>query len=110
MVELPGRIDLILSMVRALLGHITPQVRAVSAELDAARMVVRVRFVLDRDPDEDTLDAASCAATEVIAEFPSEWQLDEQHPIVPSPQPMEHLRELVYFRWERDESADLSGL
>jgi hypothetical protein len=72
MVGMPSRVDLILSLVRALWGHITPKVRGVSTELDADLRVVRVRFVLDRDPDEDTRDAASCATTEVIAEFPSE--------------------------------------
>jgi hypothetical protein len=67
---------LLLSVQRALLGVIPPSLRAVTAE--ASGTEVRLRFVFDGPIDEDDLDSAHIAGTEVVADFPSPWTIDDQ--------------------------------
>jgi hypothetical protein len=89
-----------LSLQRALLTHVTPELRAVSAESDRVRRVVSLRFIFARPPSDSERDAASCSATEVIADHPDGWLLEEEYPVVPAGVPMSHLRLLVYHRCE----------
>jgi hypothetical protein len=96
---------LTLSLVRGLLGEVHPELRAASAELDASSFVVRLRFEYDGEPSCSARDSCSCAATEVIADFPASWSLDEQHVVSPRPQPVKPLALLAYRRWEPEDAA-----
>ncbi len=96
---------LTLSLVRGLLVEVHPELRAASAELDASRYVVRLRFEYDGEPSGAVRDSCSFAATEVIADFPAPWCLDEQHLVRPRPQPVKPLALLAYRRWEPEDAA-----
>lgn len=89
-----------LSAQRALLGHVTPQLRAVSVELDRECRRLTVRFVFDGEPSESVRDAASCAGTEMIADRPDGWTIDEQIVVCEAPAQADHLRHVVYARCE----------
>lgn len=65
-----------LSVQRALLGMVSPSLRAVSCE--AANERIRLRFVFDGPIDEDEEHDARAVGTEVIADFPASWTIDEQ--------------------------------
>jgi hypothetical protein len=97
--------SLILSLVRGLLGEVHPELRAASAELDAATSMVRIRFEYDGEPSLAARESCSCAATEAIADFVAPWDLDEQHVVRPRPQPIAPLALLAYQRWEPEDAA-----
>lgn len=93
-------IRLRLSAQRALLTHVTPRLRAVSLDCDASQHRVWVRFTFDGPPSESVRDAASCAGTEILADCPEGWDIDEEFVVSPAPAPMVHRRLLVYHRGE----------
>lgn len=65
----PDDVRYILSAIRALLGHITANTRAVMLGWDQS--TVRLRFVTFDEPTEYDRECMSCAATEILADFPS---------------------------------------
>ena len=79
MEDICSRQCLLLSLQRALLGEVHPQLRQASIEADSVRQVVRLRFEYEGDISEVARSSCSSAATEVISDFPAPWQLDEQH-------------------------------
>lgn len=93
-------VALLLSLQRGLLGEVHPQLRQASIEVDRAHRSVRLRFEYDGPPAEVPRDSCSCAATEVIADFPDGWELDEVHVSVPAPAPLCGLQHVAYRRAE----------
>jgi hypothetical protein len=96
---------LLLSLQRALLGEVHPQLRQASVEADGHGQIVRLRFEYDGVPADIVRESCSCAATEVIADFSSPWQLDEQHVSVPAPSRLSPLAHVAYHRAEPQHGA-----
>jgi len=96
---------LLLSLQRALLGEVRAELRQASIEADTTSKTVRLRFEYDGPPSEQALESCSCSAAEVIADFPAQWQLDEQHLTVPAPAPLESLAHVAYRRHESQHEA-----
>jgi len=98
----PGSdIYLRLSAQRALLGHVTPLMRSASVDLDPVQKIVVVRFVFAREPSESEQDAAGCAGTEMIADYPDPWTIEEEFVVCPPPNHRtEHRKWNVYERCE----------
>jgi hypothetical protein len=96
---------LLLSLQRALLGEIHPILRQASIEADPALQIVRLRFEYDGEPTETVRESCCCAATEVIADFPAPWQLDEQHVSTPAGMPLSPLAHVAYRRAEAQHAA-----
>jgi hypothetical protein len=94
------RSRLIMSLIRALLGAVHPQLRQASIEADNERRVVVVRFEYDGEPSEDVWESCSIATTEVTADQPEDWGIDEQHVARPFPERLESLEFPVYRRAE----------
>jgi len=94
------RMSLLLWLQRGLLGEVHPQLRQASIEADPSSCVVRVRFEYDGEPTEAVRGSCSCAATEVIAAFPSSWQLDDQHISARLPAQLRPLQYVGYARAE----------
>ena len=72
-----------LSAQGALLGEVTPALRAVSVKIDGTTVTLTTTF--DGEHDQDLWDAATSVAAQVIADYPSPWMIDEvirfrQHP------------------------------
>lgn len=86
------------SLQRALSAASHPQLRQASVEMDPIACVVRLRFEYDGSPEPDVLDACQVAGTEVIADFPAPWRIEEEHRSVAVPAPLTVLRHVAYFR------------
>ena len=91
---------LLLSLQRALLGAVHPQLRQASIEADTTALHLCLRFEYDGPPDEEAREAASISAAEVMADLPAPWSLDEQHLAVPLSQRLQGLAHIGYRRWE----------
>ena len=73
--EISFEISLQLSLQRALLGEITPNIRGITCACNESVIVVRCYFAGEiTEEDEDSMD---CVATEVISDFP-EYAIDLQ--------------------------------
>lgn len=92
--------SLVLSLVRGLWGEVHPQLRQASIEADESARVVRLRFEYDGEAAGPVRESCSCAATEVIADFPSPWNLEEQHVATKTAESLSALQHVVYRRWE----------
>lgn len=89
---------LVFSLVRGLWGEVHPQLRQASIEADEVASIVRLRFEYDGEAQGAVRESCSYAASEVIADFPASWELDEQHVASPWPSQLESLEHLVYRR------------
>ena len=98
---IPDRSQLLLALQHALLAAVHSQLRQASIELDAGSQRVRVRFEYDGEPDPAVKESCAIAATDVIADFPAPWDLDEEHRAVPYPEPLMGLKYVAYLRAER---------
>ena len=96
---------LLLSLQRALLGEVHPQLRQASIEADPSSQTVRLRFEYEGTPSDIARESCSCAATEVIADFPASWQLDEQHLATSYASPLMPLANIAYRRAEPQHAA-----
>ena len=95
---------LLSSLQRALLGKIPSELRQASAEL-GANQIVRIRFEYDGEPSEDGRDFCSVATTEVVADFPAPWDLDEQHVANPLPGALNGLSVVAFRRNDQEHAA-----
>jgi hypothetical protein len=93
-------ISLRLKAQRALLIHVTPALRAVSMDIDVDRHRVRARFIFDGKPSDPARDAAACAGTEILSDYPDGWDITEESVVCPAPSKIDHLRVLVCHRCE----------
>ena len=98
--DLSEDIRLRLGAQRALLTHVTPQIRAVSIDYDADQHRVFVRLIFDSQPSQSALDAAACVGTEIIADYPEGWKITEEIVVCPAPGKMNQRRLVVYHRCE----------
>ena len=105
MINIADHPSLLLSLQRGLLGEVHPILRQASIEADATLMIVRLRFEYEREPTNIARESCSCAATEVIADFPAPWQLDEQHVVVPTAASLSPLAHVAYRRAEAQHAA-----
>jgi hypothetical protein len=96
---------LLWSLQRALPAVVPPQLRQASIEADLFLKIVRVRFEYDGEPSEEVQESCSVAGTEVIANFPAPWDIDEQHCPVPAPNQLHPLQHVVYSRAEPEVAA-----
>jgi hypothetical protein len=91
-------IKLILSSLKALIGEITPSLRCVSVE--EKNKTILWKCVFDSNVTEDDFELLSAAATEVIADYPSPYGIEEIIIVIPCPQPTEPLKHVIYHRHE----------
>ncbi|TIN21628.1 MAG: hypothetical protein E5Y31_20470 [Mesorhizobium sp.] len=69
------RARLLLSVQRALLGAVSPRLRAVTCAWEGVE--IKLRFVFDGEPVDQDLEDAGIVAGEVAADFPAPWTVDE---------------------------------
>ena len=98
--SIASRQALVLSLARSLLGEVHSELRQASIEADEVAHVIRLRFEYDGAASGPAQESCSYAATEVIADFPAPWDLDERHVAVPAPGNLSPLSYVVYRRWE----------
>jgi hypothetical protein len=92
--------SLVLSLLRGLCGEVHPELRQASIEADEEARVVRLRFEYDGEAVGPARESCTCAATEVIGDFPSPWNMEEQHVATRATESLSALKHVVYRRWE----------
>lgn len=90
---------LILSGVRALLGHVPNALRSVSVELKDE--IIHWKCVFDSDANEKDIELLSQAATELISDFPK-YGLNESVEIIEYPTKGSALKNIIYYRHEHN--------
>lgn len=71
--------ELLRCLQRALQGNAIHVLRQASIEADRTQKIVHVRFECDQPSELDEMERLSLAATEIAADFPFPWTLDEQY-------------------------------
>jgi hypothetical protein len=69
------RARLLLSVQRALLGAVSPDLRAVTCDWEGVE--IKLRFVFDGAIPERAVDEARIVGAEVAADFPAPWTVTE---------------------------------
>jgi hypothetical protein len=90
--------DVLLSAQRALLGVVTPELRAVVVDLDNENNVVYIRFYYHGEVAEKLIDLWDCAVTEVISDMDVQYVLDERIERLDYPNPIQLAADLVFER------------
>ena len=69
------RTKLLLSVQRALLGAVPGSLRAVTCDWEGTE--IKLRFVFDGEITEENYEDGHTVGTEVVADFPSPWTVNE---------------------------------
>jgi len=97
-------VDLRLSLQRALLGEVGPNLRAVTCSWEED--CVKIRAIFDGPISDEDTESIGVAATEVVSDLPSEWNgsFEEEIIRVDAPQTFrDHLLDhVVYMRRESE--------
>jgi hypothetical protein len=91
-------ITLRLSAQRALLGNIPANLRSASIEYRGTE--IACRFIFYAAPSDDDKELLSCAAAEIISDFPDFYTVSEEYLAIPSPLKITHLGHIVFLRHE----------
>lgn len=97
-VEDARRCAVLIAVQQALLGEVTPNLRAFAIRYEDASIQLEAFF--DQQPAEDEVEAMARVETEVIALFPESHRISLQLVTSPSPQPIPKDRIWTYHRKE----------
>ncbi len=87
------------SVQRALLGRVTPNLRAVHINIDNEQIILS--FYYDKSPSEEEIELSSLADTDFISDFPGpEFKTDCKVLVVPYPQMLPGAQFYAYQRFE----------
>jgi hypothetical protein len=90
--------SLLLSVQRALLGEVPPALRGVTVAWHD--QVILIRSYFDGPITDGDREAMSCATSEVIADFPAPWTIEDDVVRCDAPEPLECLAAWAYHRQE----------
>lgn len=71
------RSEIVLSVNRALVGEVFPELVAVSCHIVAERQFV-LTFFVESEPSDPMIEDISCIETEIIADFPSNFEITHE--------------------------------
>ncbi len=93
------RVRVLLSLQRALLGEVTPNLRGVTCSWDQS--LIRISALFDGKVSEENRESMECVATEVMSDFPDfQVILECQRLDVPEPLSSHALMAWAYSRRE----------
>ena len=98
--EIFSMANALLSVQRALLGAVTPELRAVVVDLDNENHVVYIRFYYHGEVAENLIDLWDCAVTEVISDMDIQYVLNEGIERLDYPNPIPDRGRFFYRRKE----------
>jgi hypothetical protein len=93
------RVSLKLSAQRALLGNVPKCLRSASLDINDSEIVWKCVF--DNDAIDSDFELLSMAGTEIISDFTVGFSIKEIFEVIPYPQKINHLKWVVYSRYER---------
>jgi len=96
-------ISLILSGVRALLGHVPSALRQVSVEVNDD--TIYWKCVFDSNANEKDIELLSQASAELISDY-SNYKLKEIYEVIEYPTKGSSLKNLIYYRHEHNYYED----
>jgi len=91
-----------LSASRALLGAVTPNLRVVTIKISPEQKMVIVCFFYDGEISEEDFETANTAITEIISDFPPDYDLDDHIERIDYPNPIPLDGRVVFERKEKD--------
>lgn len=91
----------LLSAQRALLGSVTSNLRAVTIAINNNKKIVKVCFFYDGEISEEDFDTANTAITEIISDFPPEYELEEHIERIDYPNPISINGRIAFRRKEK---------
>ena len=97
-------LNVLCSIQRALIGNVTPNLRAVYIHIE--NETYGLVFFYDKALSEEEEELSSLADTEFIADFPSSDKTSCTIEVLPYPKPIPKQGRCVYMRYEK--SADAS--
>ena len=75
MKQIELRRTVLLSLQTALLGEVPPNLRGVTCDWDASTSALVIRCIFDGKILEEDRESMECVETEVIADFPEDYQV-----------------------------------
>ncbi|MCX6989859.1 MAG: hypothetical protein NTX49_02155 [Chlamydiae bacterium] len=90
----------LLAMQNALLGAVTPELRAVAIDIDKDSDMFTVRIYYDGEASEKQLDVWRCAVTESSADLGIDCRVDDYIERLDYPKKIPNLGHFAYFRKE----------
>jgi len=94
-----NKVDLVLSVNRALWGNVPQTLRSVSCEFSDESTVI-LKSIFDGKPSNYDKELASLVGTEVLADLPSNYKFEEIIEGSAYPDKLNNLEYLVYLRHE----------
>ncbi|QKD02640.1 hypothetical protein [Mesorhizobium loti] len=98
------RAKLLLSVQRALLGAVSPRLRAVTCGWEGFE--ITLRFVFDGEVADPDLEDAGIVATEVAADFPAPWTVDEEIARLDHPDDLRRGALALWAYWRKESAAE----
>ncbi len=95
----------LLATQRALLGEVTPNLRAVSIDLQPNSKSGKICFYYHGKISEDDYDIVTCAITEITAAFPIGYNFEENIERLDSPTKIQVKGRLAYLRKETEDDV-----
>jgi hypothetical protein len=72
-------INALLATQKALLGCVTPELRAVVVDIDERKKIFHISFFYDGNVNEEIIELWNCASTEASCEIPMTYKTNEQY-------------------------------
>ncbi|MCH9625163.1 MAG: hypothetical protein S4CHLAM123_03320 [Chlamydiales bacterium] len=85
----------------ALLGAVTPNLRVVTIKVCLEEKMIKICFFYDGEISEEDFEIANTAITEVISDFPLDYQLDDHIERIDYPNAVPIDGRVVFRRKER---------
>lgn len=90
----------LLSALNALLGAVTPNLRAFTIQVFVQEKIVKAALFYDGKISDEDFDIANCALTEIISDFPPDYTLEENIERLDYPAAIPIVGRLVFQRKE----------
>lgn len=91
----------LLALQRALLGSVTPELRAIIVDVSNEESLLYIRFYYDGQVIQELVDLWECAISEVVADFGADYALDEKVQRLDYPQKIPFRGRYAYSRYEK---------
>lgn len=89
-----------LSLQRALLCEVSPNLRMVTYDWDEGKQVIHIYFYFDGKISDDDFDSTNCVGGEVVGDFPDHVQVEEHCIQLDFPERLPQDKPSVYRRKE----------
>lgn len=90
----------LLAVQHALIGKVTPNLRVVTIKVNLEKKIVKICFFYDKEIPEEDFETANTTITEMISDFPPDYDLDDYIERIDYPNPIPIDGSIVFRRKE----------